>query len=1339
MGLLGSRPIRTLLVSSTAMALIVACGSEGGSTFNPGGNGDDGGAGPPPPSLGSPDAGGTAPVTEPRCKPRTCADQGIECGPAGDGCGGIIQDCGQCGPGLRCGGPNALSKCVSPTIGTGCVPKTCADLGVECGMAGDGCGGTLSCGTCGSGQQCGATGMPSKCVAAVPTSPDGGACVPKTCADYKLEGKDCGVQSDGCGGTTPNCGTCNTAAGEFCGGGGPSKCAVSGGGTCTAKTCADFPGKCGSQPDGCGGVTPYCNPCTLPQVCGGSGVPSVCGGGSTQGPDGGACVPITSCAPGQCGKIADGCGGVFDCGTAACTNGTICGGAGTPNVCGAPKCTPIATCPAGMNCGQIADGCGGIVQCGNGNGCTPPQICGGGGQPNVCGGGGIGGDGGTTCQPMTCAQTGKECGPVADGCGGIVDCPICTSPAVCGGGGVPSMCGGANQCTPRTTADCTTLGFNCGYIADGCGGLVQCGATCPNGGVCGATTPNVCGGGGGTCTGFCLNQDNSCAANSKTRITGKVYAPNGTLPLPGALIYVPNGAATSPYGVTPITSGVANGGTCEQCNQTASGSPLVSTTSAYDGSFTLENVPAGVAFPIVIQLGKWRRMVTIPATPACTSRTLTAAQSRLPTRQNEGGNGVDNIPLVAISTGQVDGLECVFKKLGLGVKTCAGGSNAGNACTKNSNCPNSTCSDSLNQFGNPPGTASADRGRIRLYRDNDVGNAAGGARIDNNTPRTDSALTDTQAHLDQYDAVIFGCAGAANTRDTSILDRVRAYADKGGRVFATHFEYVYLYTNAPWNSTAAWDVPNARSSGDGSWTGEINTGSTKRLLFSQWLGAPGVTALSATNPPRVSITEARNNVDRPVSANAEEWITRYNDTPATGDTAVLHYTFNTPSNAAPANQCGRVLFSDFHVTLGNTSGDTFPAECGNSNTLTNQEKVLAFFLFDLTSCIQTSQPPTCTPKTCANYPPGTCGLQSDGCGGTTTDCGTCQSGQTCGGGGVQNKCGGPTCTPKTCTDQGAQCGVVPDGCGNTVVCPDCPAGQTCGGGGVANKCGVSTCTPKTCAAQGIQCGQTGDGCGNVLTCPTCPAGTTCGGGGVPNQCGAPSCTPLKQCPPGKNCGTMPDGCGGSIPCGNCQNGQTCGGGGSPNVCGAASCTPKTCAQQGAQCGVVSDGCGSTVTCSPCPDGSYCNSQNQCVALSCTPKTCAQLGVQCGPTADGCGGLAQCGDCPAGTGCGAGGVPGVCGNITCTPRTCNDLGATCGQVADGCGGLTPNCGTCEGSLSCKNGTCVQACTPRTCAEASAQCGPISDGCGGIVDCGPCPPGQECGYNNLANTCGSGGPK
>jgi len=383
--------------------------------------------------------------------------------------------------------------------------------------------------------------------------------------------------------------------------------------------------------------------------------------------------------------------------------------------------------------------------------------------------------------------------------------------------------------------------------------------------------------------------------------------------------------------------------------------------------------------------------------------------------------------------------------------------------------------------------------------------------------------------------------------------------------------------------------------------------------------------------------------------------------------------------------------------------------------------------------------PTCTKKTCADYPGKNCGQLSDGCGGLTPDCGTCTYPQTCGGAGTPNVCGGTICSANTCAGLGADCGTVPDGCGNTLTCPDCPAGTTCGGGGVANKCGAPMCTALTCGGQNIQCGQTGDGCGNVLTCANCPVGQTCGGGGIANQCGAPACNPIAVCPAGKNCGDIPNGCGGTVHCGDCPVGETCGGGGSANVCGKATCMPKTCVQLGAQCGGISDGCGGVLACGPCGANEFCNGQNLCVGVAFTPKTCVQLGVQCGPTANNCGGLVDCGGCPVGQGCGAGGVPGKCGSQPCAPKTCAELGAVCGQVANGCGGLTPDCGTCAGALSCKNGACVSACTPITCASVGANCGPIADGCGGSVDCGLCPAGQTCGFNGQSNKCGQDVPK
>jgi hypothetical protein len=49
---------------------------------------------------------------------------------------------------------------------------------------------------------------------------------------------------------------------------------------------------------------------------------------------------------------------------------------------------------------------------------------------------------GSACTPTTCAAQGKNCGTIANGCGGTLNCGACAAPQTCGGGGVANVCGG---------------------------------------------------------------------------------------------------------------------------------------------------------------------------------------------------------------------------------------------------------------------------------------------------------------------------------------------------------------------------------------------------------------------------------------------------------------------------------------------------------------------------------------------------------------------------------------------------------------------------------------------------------------------------------------------------------------------------------------------------------------------------------------------------------------------------------------------------------------------------------------------------------------------------------
>jgi hypothetical protein len=950
-------------------------------------------------------------------------------------------------------------------------------------------------------------------------------------------------------------------------------------------------------------------------------------------PDGGntpGCPSTCAEMNADCGFVTDTkCGGVIQCGS-TCPTGQVCGGGG-PSKCGsgmghmedAGSCTPSTCAELNADCGFVTDKkCGGVVDCGK---CTGGETCGLGG-PNLCGTG----DGGS-CEvepATTCTGRGFDCGKAADNCGNLLDC----GPTTCGAGEACLQ----GKCTstacvvdPKTT--CAGRGYSCGQAADNCGNLLTCGpAACSTPGwTCGGGSdqtgnkiPGVCG-----CTGVC-SQIPQCATGKTTSLVGKVYDPAGRNPLYHVLVYVANDPTDPDLKTFPA------GITCDVCGASAAGSPLISTPGStdppagtytgVDGSFQLDNVPAGKAITLVIQLGRWRRVFKVDVNTPCAKNTVTDKTLLMPSTQAQG-----NIPLMAMVTGNADSLECVLRKMGI--------------------------ADS--EFTNP-----AQGGRIQFYQ----GTGNSGQTIDANTPTQDVlfAAPGGKPTINAYDMTILACQGSAYTETAGDQKTLRTYADQGGRVFTTHYSYTWLTNNDAmpgatvgtvdnWSEVAKWHVDeNDRAD---TAVGIIDhVTNPKANAFQGWLEAVGA---SVPGSNQVGVVVIRHDSDSisTTPGQTQQWLYRNGDnaktckfnggtcttdascgkvcsvrtqkactvnsdcaakvckgstgtscnadadcsnimgqnrgpclantctqntctgTDYTGQHTPLHFTFNTPVNQVedltknpPQLQCGRVLFSDFHVQDANEHGEIYPQECGKTCTtdascqgtcdttahlcpwgsactkdadcgstcengrcvdpMNAQEKLLEYMIFDLGSCVP--PPKTCVPAT--TCPAGQdCGYAPDNCGGLVA-CGTCKNGEMCGVGNppVANKCGKITCTPAAACPSGQECGFASDGCNGVIPCGMCPSGQTCTNG----KCGSKSCSPKTCDDQAIECGSAGDQCGSQIQCPKCPTGQTCIGG----KCTSDMCQPKSCQDQNIECGVAADGCGNKIPsCGMCAAGQLC--------------------------------------------------------------------------------------------------------------------------------------------------------------------------------------------------------
>lgn len=131
-------------------------------------------------------------------------------------------------------------------------------------------------------------------------------------------------------------------------------------------------------------------------------------------------------------------------------------------------------------------------------------------------------------------------------------------------------------------------------------------------------------------------------------LSGKVWAPNGTVPIAGALVYL---SAEKP---APIPDKVY----CDSCVKITAGTPYALTDAS--GSFELSATSAGAQY-LVLQKGGFRRVREIYVSKGTES--LPGTLTSLPAKTDLAAG--DEIPRITVVRGAYDEIEASLEKLGI--------------------------------------------------------------------------------------------------------------------------------------------------------------------------------------------------------------------------------------------------------------------------------------------------------------------------------------------------------------------------------------------------------------------------------------------------------------------------------------------------------------------------------------------------------------------------------------------------------------------------------------------------------------------------------------------------
>jgi len=349
---------------------------------------------------------------------------------------------------------------------------------------------------------------------------------------------------------------------------------------------------------------------------------------------------------------------------------------------------------------------------------------------------------------------------------------------------------------------------------------------------------------------------------SAAHLKGKVVAPEGTIPIYGALVYV---AATPP-------PAIPDGVYCDECVHLDSS--IAFTTTKPDGTFDLGTDSVGKGY-LVVQKGAFRRVR--PITVAAGAQDVPKALTTMPSHMDKA-NG-DDIPKIAIVVGAWDPIEIVLARMGLDAKL------------------------SQDLFGKTQ-VLSKDASAFAIYGIQNLGEVSP-------YPSPITLLT-TPSEIEKYHMVFIPCSGSVNSDpgsgpqcsgvfsfDAKVPSTIEGFVKKGGRVYASDWSYEYVRQIFP--GFVSWKGENQQIGSACMNGGGDQSAPPVDADLAAWLAAQGQT-LTTVKDAWMSITDVHTHAD--VDAKG----TAVNETPK-----VWVHADASPATTSFKHGCGRVLYSTYHT------------------------------------------------------------------------------------------------------------------------------------------------------------------------------------------------------------------------------------------------------------------------------------------------------------------------------------------------------------------------------------------------------------------------------------------